>query len=161
MTPLGGHRKSLKCLFSSLIPLFQIPALFQLYFSELATVYLQIWGSEPNLELQVRSGLIHSDLHSTDICLFSAKLHSAQHRVKKDASPHYSGQDMVLVAIQDQIHSGFKGLWSASSPRFFPMASCCSVCLSLYHSVPLCGKLPLFVWRPSLQLWGVCLHRLL
>lgn len=49
---------------------------------------------------------------------------------------------MVLVAIQDQIHSGFKGLWSASSPRFFPMASCCSVCL---QSLPLCSS----VWETS------------
>ena len=150
MTPLGRHRKSLKCLFSSLTPLFQILALSQLCFSELVTVYLKIRCSEPNLVLQVRSGLIHSDLHSTDIRLISAKLYSTQHRVKKHASPHYSGQDMVLVAIQDQIHSGFKGLWSASSPKFFPMASCCSVCLSLYHPVPLRGKHPLFVWKPSL-----------
>lgn len=62
--PIGQHRKRLMLPFSSLTLLIQIPVSFRLSFSELATVYLKISFSEPNLVLQVRSGLIYSFLPS-------------------------------------------------------------------------------------------------
>lgn len=41
--------------------------------------------------------------------------------------------------------------------KFFPMASCCSMCLVPHQAASLSGKLAQFVRKPTLLLWGVCL----
>lgn len=86
---------------------FQTLSSFQLCFSELATVYFNVGGSEPHLALGVKSGLIHSLLHLADISLVNVKLLSAQDRVGSYAEFQCPGHNIFLVAAQDPIHSDF------------------------------------------------------